>query len=1110
MPLEFRVLGPLEVRRDGVALPRGGPRVRALLAVLLIDVGRVVSTDVLIDALWPSSPPSDAQHALEATVTRLRAALGEQGLVRNQAPGYVLDVDPQAVDAVRFRRLLAEAADRAEVDPRRAAQRADEALALWRGEPYAERAFESFARAEIADLVELRLQAEDLRVDGALAEGRAVEVVGEISMLVADEPTRERRREQLMLALYASGRQADALAAYREARAFLMEELGLEPGERLRELERRILVQDPALATPPKPSVGRTRTRRPASAVVVEPAIPTELDPEEHERRTARVASNVARIADHYGARLAEPFAVVFLDENHGATAAAAARQLAQAVSGRLGIASGEVLIGDDGIGGPLLDVARQNVGETAAHAPTIERREDGPFVGRAKELERLRSERATLVVGPPGIGKSRLLREVARDARVVVGRCSPYGQEALAPLREIARELGADDTLASAPAPDVPIVFRRLCAAAAPVTIAVDDLHWAYPIVIDTVEHLVEHPEDGVTIICLARGDLLEERPAIVPGAQRLLLEPLAPDDAVALARALGAEDASVVERAEGNPLFIEQLLAHTSDDSEGLPSTLHALLASRLDRLPPTERATIDCAAVAGREFDAALVATLLELRSARGALDSLVDRELLEPAPPTAAFEERYRFRHWLIHDAAYASIPKAENARMHEAVADALDERGAADAVVGFHLERAALSRSESDRRGRRLAEEAGTRLGTAGIDACKRGDTGTAVALLERATALLPAGHRHRGELLFELGVALDTVGRSPDADEALTAAEASPERRVRLRVRLERATRAALGGSGSPDDVLAIAAEAIPIFEALEDERAIGRAWMLSGWVWGGALMQHAEWQEAAERALEHYRRAGFIASTPIGHVAAALYHGPAAAPDAIARCTELLDDADDDLAAEAAVATHLGGLYAMTGDFDTAHAFLERGRSLYVELGRKPALRRTSNFIEAAAARLRGEPEAAARLLESACDELLANGDTFHAATQAAELADVLIELDRLDAAERWLRCADEHRHSRDVEGTILALRARARLAGDLDLGREAIRLSAEIDALNVAASVHVMLADLLDEAGRREDARRALDDARDLYRRKGNAAAEGQLARRPSAAAM
>jgi len=171
MPLEFRVLGPLEVRRDGAVLPLGGAKVRALLAVLLIDAGRVVSTDAMIEAIWSSGAPGDARHALEATVTRLRRALGIDGVVQNQPPGYLLALDPQALDSVRFRRLLAEAADLVEADARRAAVRADDALALWRGEPYAEFAFDAFARDEIAELVELRLQAEELRIDAGLADG---------------------------------------------------------------------------------------------------------------------------------------------------------------------------------------------------------------------------------------------------------------------------------------------------------------------------------------------------------------------------------------------------------------------------------------------------------------------------------------------------------------------------------------------------------------------------------------------------------------------------------------------------------------------------------------------------------------------------------------------------------------------------------------------------------------------------------------------------------------------------------------------------------------------------------------------------------------------------
>jgi DNA-binding SARP family transcriptional activator len=1109
MPLEFRVLGPLEVRRDGAALPLGGAKVRALLAVLLVDAGRVVSTDSLIDALWPSRPPTDARHALEATVTRLRRTLGRDTPIRNRAPGYLLDVDPQTVDAVRFRQLLDEALDVAEGDPRRAGRRAEDALALWRGEPYADLAFEAFADAEIADLLELRLQAEELRVDAGLAEGRAAELVGEIFALVAAEPTREKRREQLMLALYAAGRQADALAAFRDARTFLLEELGLEPGERLREVERAILIQDPALAAKRKTTVARPRTRRPATALVVEPTIPLDLDPEEHDRRTARAAGLVERVAEHYGARLVAPFVIVFLDESHSATAAAAARELAQAVSGRTGIASGEVLVGDDGIGGPLLDVARRNLGEAVQPAPALERRRDGPFVGRVVELDLLRRERATLVLGPPGIGKSRLLRELAGDARVVVGRCSAYAQEALAPLREIARELEAPDALASTPAPDIAIVFRRLCETAAPVTVAFDDLHWAYPIVVETVEHLVERADGGVRVVCLAREDLLEERPVVLPRARRLRLEPLPPEDAMSLAHALGARDVSLVERAEGNPLFIEQLLAHAQETAEALPATLHSLLASRLDRLTPTERSTIDCAAVAGREFDGALVAELLQIGDARGALDSLVRRSLLEGSAPVETFDERYRFRHALIHEAAYTSIPKRDLARLHEATADAYDVRGAADAVIGFHLQRAAQLHPEGDRRGRQLAEEAGRRLGTAGMDAWKLGDAGTAVHLLERAVALLPITHARRAELTCELGTALNTLGRRPEADDVLAEAEAGADLPMRLRARLERAAIATLAGELSADELVAISDDAARAFATLDDARSLGRALMLSAWVRGGALAQHAQSLDAAERALVEYRRAGSPASTCVAQIAGALRLGPTPATLGIERCHALLEQAADDLAAQAAVAAHLGGLYGMTGDFDSARRHLADARSLYEELGRSQSIRWTCNPIEAAVARLSGRPEDAARLLEASCAELLEAGDSFHVASQAAELADVLLDLGRTDAAAAWRASAEEHRRPRDLEAETLLLATAARLSGDPAPAREAARLAEATDALNLRASVHVALADVLDGRGRQADARRALDVARSLYRQKENAAGAARLEGRLPAAA-
>lgn len=1102
MALEFRVLGPLEMRRHGVAVPVRGRNLRALLAALLIDAGRVVSADALTEVLWPTRPPNDARHALEASVSRLRQSVGEEAPVQARAPGYVLSVEPGTIDAVRFRRLLAEANDLLDADPRRASAGIDAALALWRGTPYAEFTFDEFAREEIAELTELRLQAEEKEIEAALATGRAEDVLGKIAALVAAEPTRERRREQLMLALYRAGRQADALTAFREARKIFADELGLEPGERLRDLERAILRQDPLLAPQPQPQRSRAaaRTRRPATALVVEPDIPLDLDAEEHERRTQRAATRVDRVAEHYGARRIEPFALVFVGEDHRAAAAGAARDLAEELPARTGVASGDAVLHDGGLGGPLVELARRNVGQDLP-APSAVRREDGPFVGRADELDLLRTARATLIVGPPGIGKSRLVRELARETRVAVGRCSAYAQEALEPLREIASALGHADALDGLPASDVPYVFRRLCERAAPVTVAVDDLQWASPIVLEVLEHLVERSDELVRIVAVARDEPLEEGLAGLVTAQ-LSLAPLPSHDAAALANALGARDVSLAERAEGNPLFIEQLIAHADETDAVLPATLHALLASRLDRLTPTERATVDCGAVAGREFDAALVGTMLQTAGPRGTLHSLVARGLLDPAPATAAFEERFRFRHPLIHEAAYASVPRDRRTRLHESVADALTDRGADDELIGFHLERAAVLRPDGDRHGRRLSEEGGERLGAAGVAAWKRGDAHTTARLLERAVALLPPPHARRGELLCELATALNTLGRVGDADIALEAAGASEDRRIRLRANLERAALGAVAGAVTADDVLAAANAAIPVFEAVEDSRSLGRAFMLAGWVRGGAQAQHSQWQAAAERALDLYRRAGWRASTCIGHIAAALYHGPVPAPLAIERCEALLADTVDDLAAEAAVSAHLGGLRAMVGDGACARDALERSRSVYEGLGRMPSLRRTCCPIEAAAARLEGDTERSAWLLEASCKDLASAGDTFHLATQAAELADALVDLGRIDEAELWCGLAEQHRQARDIEGSVLVLRSRARLTSDAALAEQAARLAAGTDALNLRASVNATVAEITSDPT-------ALAMARELYARKGNAAAVARLGGRPSAAA-
>jgi predicted ATPase/DNA-binding SARP family transcriptional activator len=249
--LEFRLLGPLEVLAGGNRVPIPGAKERSLLALLLLHAGRVVSADRLLEELWGEHLPDDPANALQSRVAKLRRALGQtgaHGLLASRRPGYVLEVAPEQLDIHRFERLLAKAREAAgTID---AANRFEEALALWRGPALADFAHEGFAQAEIGRLEELRLVAVEGRLDAELAAGHHAELVGQLEALVAAHPLRERFRAQLMAALYRSGRQADALAAYRAARTVLADELGIDPSPELQQLERAILTQDPSLAAP--------------------------------------------------------------------------------------------------------------------------------------------------------------------------------------------------------------------------------------------------------------------------------------------------------------------------------------------------------------------------------------------------------------------------------------------------------------------------------------------------------------------------------------------------------------------------------------------------------------------------------------------------------------------------------------------------------------------------------------------------------------------------------------------------------------------------------------------------------------------------------------------
>ena len=231
---ELRVLGSVDMVAGGQRRPLGAPRQRALLAALALHANEVVSIERIVDSVWGAAPPPSARHVVQTYVSQLRSALEGVATLRTQPPGYMLEIEPEPFCSTSSPAALL-----------------DESLALWLGEVAEDVPLEGDARLAARRLEELRLDASELRVDALLALGRHSEVVRDLEQLIAAEPLRERFRAQLMLALYRSGRQSDALAAYRDARRYLADELGVEPGPELRQLERHVLRHDSSLAPPP-------------------------------------------------------------------------------------------------------------------------------------------------------------------------------------------------------------------------------------------------------------------------------------------------------------------------------------------------------------------------------------------------------------------------------------------------------------------------------------------------------------------------------------------------------------------------------------------------------------------------------------------------------------------------------------------------------------------------------------------------------------------------------------------------------------------------------------------------------------------------------------------
>jgi YVTN family beta-propeller protein len=381
--MEYRVLGPLEVRDGAESVPLAGAKQRALLALLLVNANRVVSRDRLIDELWGNEPPEKAVQSVQVYVSRLRKLLPPDTLL-TRAPGYLLEIEPDELDLRRFEHLLAEGHEAlAGGDAERAATVLQEALALWRGPALAEFAFEPFAQTEIGRLEDLRLVAVEERIEADLVLGRHADLIGELEALITENPYRERLRAQLMLALYRSGRQAEALEAYQAARRALVDELGIEPSADLQQLEKRILTHDKELDAPARPQRARpvapplALQRKLVTVLFADLAMTDELqdDPEQAAEFVDRVHDEAKAEIEAAGGSVEKGVAGALLatfarQEDHAVRAVSAALAtrtrlldvFGDELSLRMAVETGEVILGRPGsfvTGTPVAAAAR-------------------------------------------------------------------------------------------------------------------------------------------------------------------------------------------------------------------------------------------------------------------------------------------------------------------------------------------------------------------------------------------------------------------------------------------------------------------------------------------------------------------------------------------------------------------------------------------------------------------------------------------------------------------------------------------------------------------------------------------------------------------------------
>jgi class 3 adenylate cyclase/tetratricopeptide (TPR) repeat protein len=737
-------------------------------------------------------------------------------------------------------------------------------------------------------------------------------------------------------------------------------------------------------------------------------------------------------------------------------------------------------------------------------------------LVGRGGELALLEREfeqtvaegrcRLVTVVGEPGVGKSRLVSELAERiglrARVARGACLSYGEgitfwsitqivRALAGIDEqdsaeqareklppqLAQLLGLAEGTTSAEETNGAIAeFLGSAAGERPLLVLVDDVHWAEPALLELLERLPALVgEVPLLLVCLARPELLEHRP---DWPVTLGLEPLGATEVDALLEQLEAPPSvrvRIAQTAGGNPLFAEELVAWVREGGalEEMPTGLNALLGARLDQLDPEARDALERGAVEGELFHQAAIVELSD-EPARPAVPSelgqLARKDLIRlAAAGLVAGGVAYRFKHILVRDAAYLASAKRLRALLHERYADWLEqvvgERvGEYHEIIGYHLEQAYRYRSELgalDDSAAKLAARAAGHLAAAGLRAGNRGDYHAVTNLLERALALGVTDTRERVRLEVEFGLALFETGRIAESEALLggtiQAAADLAERGLATRALVHISAQRLSSDPGvGAEEMVAVAEEAIETFEALGDTLGLAEAGLMLSEALGRAG-RRAESFAATDRALAHAQAAEAtgIRRLIINKLAERITGGGTTAQDAIARLEELRDENRDDRMLEAVIGRQLSFALAMTGRFEEARAQLEASTPVLDEADLTDVTWANSRWMVSHTLELVGDTAAAEQNLIAVWHHFRdsrGEASSSRAMNAAAQLALLYCDQRRWDEAAVYLSYGEEVDRAPPVRGkvyTYYRLAARARVAAHAGHHADAVELA-------------------------------------------------------------